>query len=142
VFVHSDRRDWVGLADVLADSVAVDYTSLNGGEAVVIDRDDLVTAWRGTLEGFDATHHLLGSFLIDKITDGSAEIRFYGIATHVLRSAGDDPIWRAARHYDAVLSRSSARCQLTSLALHTDWVTAASKAVVFDLRLVVRGVEM
>jgi hypothetical protein len=123
VFVRCDRRDWSALPEVLGDPVAVDYTSLNGGEPAVVGRDDLVEAWRGALGGFDTTHHLLGSFLIDDLTRDSASIRFYAIATHVLRAAGENPVWTVAGHYDAAVHRASAGWQLAALTLHTDWIT-------------------
>ena len=80
VFVSADRRDWEGLRRVLAESVALDYTSLSGGEPADISRDDLVTAWRGALGGFEATQHLLGSFVVDSVSPDEVRMRFYAIA--------------------------------------------------------------
>lgn len=123
VFVCCDRRDWSGLGNLLGDTVAVDYTSLNGGEPGTVRRDDLVAAWRGGLSGFDATQHLLGSFLVDTVTGAAATLRCYAIATHVLHAAGDRPIWTVAGHYDAELRRAGTGWQLTALTLHVDWIT-------------------
>lgn len=123
VFVCADRRDWDGLRAVLADTVAVDYTSLNGGEPIAgIAGDDLLAAWRQTLGGFEATQHLLGSFLFDETTPQSARLRFYAIATHVLHAGHGDSTWTVAGHYDAELRDDGHGFKLTALTFHTDWV--------------------
>ena len=39
---HTDRREWTELVEVFADEVAVDYTSLRGGEPAKLARAALV----------------------------------------------------------------------------------------------------
>jgi SnoaL-like domain len=119
-FVCADRRDWQGLRGVLADTVALDYTSLTGGEPADISREDLLTAWRGTLGGFEATQHLLGSFVVDSVSPEQVRMRFYAIATHVLHRGYGDSTWTVAGHYDATL-RQEDGWRLAGLTLHVDW---------------------
>ena len=121
VFVCADRRDWDGLQAVLADTVAVDYTSLNGGEPADVPAPALLAAWRQTLGGFETTQHLLGSFLADEITPDRAHLRFYAIATHVLHAGHGDSTWTVAGHYDAQLRDDGDGYKLAALTLHLDW---------------------
>ena len=120
VFVCADRRDWDGLGAVLGERVVLDYTSLSGGEPAELSGDELLAAWRGALGGFEATQHLLGSFLIETISPSEARLQFYAIATHVLRAGHGDSTWTVAGHYDAVMQRDKA-WRLTALTLHLDW---------------------
>ena len=120
VFVYADRRDWDALADVLDDTVDLDYSSLTGAEPASVAGSDVVAAWRENLAGFDATQHLLGSFLVDLLGPGEAQVRFYGQATHVLDTPHGDRTWTVAGHYDATV-RDQDGWRLTALTLHLDW---------------------
>ncbi|GAA3201236.1 nuclear transport factor 2 family protein [Nonomuraea roseoviolacea] len=52
---HADQREWDRLAGIFADSVTLDYTSLNGGEPAVLTPAQIVGAWSGLLGAFDTT---------------------------------------------------------------------------------------
>jgi MFS family permease len=93
IFVAADTRDWAGLRSRLADRVRLDWTSLNGGEPADLTGEQVTEARRTLLSGFDATHHQLGNFLVDEIDAGQARVRFYGTATHVLATPGQDGRW-------------------------------------------------
>jgi hypothetical protein len=53
-----DDLDWDVVRSSFTTKVATDYTSLWGGEAQVLDADELVTWWRQLAPGYDATQHL------------------------------------------------------------------------------------
>ena len=129
VFVSADRRDWNRLRNVLADTVALDYSSLSGSEPADISGDDLLAVWRGNLGGFEATQHLLGSFVFDAVATTEVQVRFYAIATHVLHRGHGESTWTVAGHYDATL-RHDGRWRLTALTLHTDWAAGNQQLAV------------
>ena len=122
VFVCADRRDWDGLSAVLGDRIAIDYTSLAGGEPAQPSRDELLKAWRQQLGGFERTQHLLGSFLSEIVSPSEVRMQFYAIATHVLHAGHGDSTWTVAGHYDAILKYATT-WQLASLTLHLDWAS-------------------
>ncbi len=63
--VLADARDWQGLRTLYTDTVAVDYTSLAGGEPATLSGDEMVAAWRIALEGLDASQHLIANHQVD-----------------------------------------------------------------------------
>ena len=121
VFVGADRRDWASVAQLLGPTIFLDYTELNGGEPGEILRDDLIANWRGTLGGFEATQHLLGSFVFDHASARVVQLRFYAIATHVLHEGHGAHTWTVAGHYEAEVAREDNGWRLNNLAFHPDW---------------------
>ncbi len=120
VFVNADRRDWDALAHVLAETVDLDYSALTGGAPARISGSEVIEAWRGSLGGFDATQHLLGSFLIDVLGSDEAGVRFYGQATHLLDTPHGERTWTIAAHYEATV-REQDGWRVNALTLHLDW---------------------
>lgn len=120
VFVSTDRRDWDALAGVLAETVDLDYRSLTGGEPAQLAASEVVAAWRENLGGFDATQHLLGSFLVEVLTPDEASVQFYGQATHLLDTPHGERTWTVAAHYDAIV-RDQHGWKIAALTLHLDW---------------------
>ncbi len=57
MFFATDRRAWDEVRSSFADTVGLDYTSLNGREPVMIAADDMAAAWKGVLRGFNSTHN-------------------------------------------------------------------------------------
>jgi hypothetical protein len=121
VFVGADRRDWARVAELLGPTIALDYTELSGGEPGEVLRDELLASWRQTLGGFEATQHLLGSFVYDEVSPTVVRLRFYAIATHVLHEGHGAHIWTVAGHYDAAVVRADTEWQVSELAFHPDW---------------------
>jgi hypothetical protein len=120
VFVYTDRRDWEALADVLAVTVDLDYSSLTGAEPARLAGSDVVAAWRANVGGFDTTQHLLGSFLVDLLGPDKAHISFYGQATHLLDTPNGDRTWTIGGHYEATV-RDRDGWRVSALTLHLDW---------------------
>lgn len=61
---HLDHCQWDELPDLFTDEVALDYTSLNGGEPVTVPRKAMVQKWRENREGLAATQHLISNQLV------------------------------------------------------------------------------
>ena len=109
-FFHDvDRQDWAALRAGLADQVAVDYTSLFGGEPERVTADALVGRWRGLLPGFDATQHLLGPVVTsgDDPVTAECNVRAY----HRL----DGRTWMVAGRYTLLVDGG----RVAGIVLHT-----------------------
>jgi hypothetical protein len=94
LFHAVDALDWERVGAVLDDRVAIDYTSLFGGEASTVTREELLLTWQALLPGFDATQHLLGPLRVVEIgADAVAECHVRGY--HHLEGS----VWMVAGHY-------------------------------------------
>jgi hypothetical protein len=82
VGLYSDLRDWNQVAQLLADEVTFDYTSLFGGEVATNSRSDMVGQMRATLQGFDATQHLIGNVQVTVSTAEEVTALSHVRATH------------------------------------------------------------
>ena len=108
----ADARDWDALRTLYADSVRVDYTSLNGGEPATVQADELIASWRGLLPGFDATQHLLGPVLVE--LDGDRAVaRTHVRALHRIAGAEGGEEWVVGGHYTYSLARQGDRWVVT-----------------------------
>ena len=112
-----DRHDWDAVRNVLADTVAVDYTSLFGGEPNSPTAEGLIGTWRDLLPGFDSTQHLTGPILT-KFEGKTALATCAVTATHVLGEAR----WVVGGRYEMTLVRGRAGWQITGVTLRTAFV--------------------
>lgn len=120
MFTATDDRDWDAVAAAFADRVALDYTSLAGGEPAVLSGRQIAEAWSATLGGLDATHHLTGNYLIDVEAD-NATACFAATATHLRAGGHDDPLWTLGARYHAELHRAGGRWLITALTMTAIW---------------------
>lgn len=61
---HVDRQEWEALAELLADPVTVDYTSVNGGSPETYTPRELVEGMSALLGQLDATQHVQANHLV------------------------------------------------------------------------------
>ena len=108
-----DRGDFAALAGILADDVALDYTSLWGGAPTSLARDEVLAAWSGLLPGFDATRHVFGDYEIQHVADG-AVVSGAGIATQWLNGE----TWTVAGDYVWRLTQDGIDGRVSGIALH------------------------
>lgn len=93
-----------------APEVAIDYTSLWGGEAQRTTPDALMDAWRGLVPGFDATRHELKD--VEAQVDGDrATATAFVDARHWIGGA----LWRPIGAYRWMLSRIDGRWRVTAM---------------------------
>jgi SnoaL-like domain len=118
-----DRRDWHAVRDVLAASIAVDYTELFGGEPASMSREDLTEQWRANLGPLDATQHVIANVQASVNDDGTVHATANVVATHVRAGTAGSPIWTVGGWYDAQLSPSDDGYAISSLKLHPTWQT-------------------
>ncbi len=117
---HADRRQWDALAEVFADEVALDYTSLTGGVPAQVGRDALVGSWRQLFGTMTATQHLLGNHLVT--VDGDvAECTAQFQATHLADMASGEDRWILGGHYWFRLIRVSVRWQISAVTMMVTW---------------------
>jgi 3-phenylpropionate/cinnamic acid dioxygenase small subunit len=119
-----DARDWDGLLALFADDVAVDYTSLNGGEPATMPAADLIGGWRKQLEPLAATQHLMGNLSVT-VQHDSATCAANVTATHVRTNSSGGPHWTVGGRYDLELSRSpgSEDWRIAALTLTVRWAS-------------------
>ncbi|WP_231328943.1 nuclear transport factor 2 family protein [Actinomadura graeca] len=76
----------------------LDYTSLNGGEPVVLGPGQIVDAWERGLGGYDATHHMITNHLVE-VTGDTAVCTASFQATHRLENRFGSPLWTLGGTY-------------------------------------------
>jgi hypothetical protein len=77
-----DDRDWTALRRLFADEVLLDLsTHYFGRPPTTVPAADLVELARGTLEGFDCTHHA-ASNVVTRLSGDEAECRTHMVAYH------------------------------------------------------------
>jgi hypothetical protein len=77
-----DDQDWTALRQIFADTVELDLsTHYYGRPPRTLPADELVELARGTLEGFDCTHHAATNLLV-QFTGDEVECRTHMVAYH------------------------------------------------------------
>lgn len=100
----TDRKDWAEARSHFADAVAVDFSSLVGGEPATIPADDLVGGWAANLTAGKPSFHLRGNHRVTFLDDGRAVMLSHGYAWNRLESGGlpengGDPLWEVWGEY-------------------------------------------
>ncbi len=120
MFFATDRRDWTAVRSAFADTVQLDYTSLNGGEPAAVPADDMVAGWKSLLSGFDATHHHVTPVSTSESADG-IQVTLNGTATHRLSSGHGDSLWTIGGYYEADLFATGDGWKITGLTFVATW---------------------
>lgn len=118
--VLSDARDWDGLRALLADTVTLDYTSLQGGEPATLAAADIVAGWSSSFAPLQATQHLIGNHLV-QIDGDQATCLAYFQATHVRPNLHGGPHWTLGGRYDVRLRRVDRRWRIAALTMTAVW---------------------
>jgi hypothetical protein len=113
LFVATDQRDWQQVEDIFAAKVVIDYSSMNGNSAVELTPNQIITAWKSILPGFESTHHQLGNF-ITEVNGETATVFCYGTATHYLSDEKGN-IWTVVGSYNFVLKKLNDQWKITSM---------------------------
>lgn len=118
--VHADRREWALLRGLFAETVLLDYTSLNGGDPVQLTPHEIVEAWSATLGRFDATQHLIANHLVRADADRAACTASFQ-ATHRLAAPHGAPLWTLGGDYRWELTRTGGRWLITTVVMTATW---------------------
>jgi hypothetical protein len=117
---HADRREWERLREVFAEQVSLDYTSLNGGEPAVLSPAQIVEAWTGVFENFDATHHLIADHLVT-VDGDTATCTANFQATHRLANLFGSPLWTLGGIYRFDLVRQGGIWRISGVVMTVTW---------------------
>ena len=113
LFIATDQQDWDQVSRSFADEVLLDYSSMNGSPATKLTPEQIISAWKGVLPGFEHTHHQVGNFRT-ALTGSDAEVFCYGTATHFLTHEGGN-VWTVVGTYDFKLSKVGEAWKITSM---------------------------
>ena len=98
LFIATDQQKWEKVAQLFHEEVLLDYSSMNGNPAATLSSQEIITAWKTILPGFEHTHHQLGNFL-SKIDQQKATVFCYGTASHYLTNENGN-VWTVVGSYD------------------------------------------
>jgi hypothetical protein len=118
----ADRREWDRLEMLFTDQVRVDYTSLAGGEPVLIDRCELASSWSRTLGALSATQHLIAGQIV-RVDGDSATSEANFQATHLGFLDGHNSMWTLGGHYRFELSRLLGEWRIAAVTMTAVWET-------------------
>jgi hypothetical protein len=117
---HADQREWDALKEVFADSVVLDYTSLNGGEPAVLSPEQIADGWAGVLGGFNATQHLVANHLVT--IDGTSAVCTASFqATHRLANPFGAPLWTLGGTFRFDLIRTGTGWRISGVVMTATW---------------------
>ncbi|MEU7863956.1 nuclear transport factor 2 family protein [Nonomuraea sp. NPDC049141] len=114
---YADQREWSRLAEVFADKVRLDYTSLNGGEPITLTPAQIIEGWQGALGAYVATQHLIGNHLAT-INGDTAVCTASFQATH---RKTDDTLWTLGGTYRFDLTRTGDGWRITEVLMTAAW---------------------
>ncbi len=117
-----DAKDWEKCRALFADEVAVDFTSLAGGEPAKISADDLIGGWQTNLFAEKKTFHQRGNHRIE-IEGDSASVFSKAYAFNLLESGEVSGLWEVWGNYTHRLKRTE-----------TGWKCSAMKLEVIHQR--------
>lgn len=116
LFWHTDHHDWDDVKAVFADSVRLDYTSLQGGEPAELAPGDIVAGWSAHFATLDAHQHLVANHLVD-INGDAANVTAQFLATH---QTGED-VWTLGGDYHFDLQRAEGQWRISSMTMTAVW---------------------
>jgi hypothetical protein len=100
-----DRADWTALAGVLAPAIALDYSSLYGGQPHRVSRDELIGRMTRFVGALEMVQHLVLGVLADVHGD-EATATANVVAVHRKATHLGNPLWTVAGTYDFGLVRA------------------------------------
>lgn len=115
-----DAKDWGLARSFFAEEVAVDFTSLVGGEPATIPSDSLIGAWSSNLTAEKTSFHLRGNHRITVDGSGKATMVSHGYAWNrmergALPENGGDPMWEVWGAYEHVFEETDQGWRLTGM---------------------------
>lgn len=120
IAILSDLRDWATVRQCFTDQVAVDYTSLAGGQPEMIAADALVQRWKSAFDStFKTTQHLLGSHAITIQGDNATCLSHFQ-ARHAALDATKG-LWTLGGHYNHDLVRTSSGWRVRGMKMTWTW---------------------
>jgi hypothetical protein len=127
---YADRRRWQDLETLFTATVALDYTSLWGGDPSTIGRVDLISSWSETLGRLDGTQHILAGHLVSIAESGEAATCFANFqATHLGKVRHESAIWVLGGHYRFDFALVDAYWKIGGLTMTMVWETGPREVI-------------
>jgi hypothetical protein len=120
--VHVDGQHWNELLALFAPRIHVDYTSLFGGDAQAMTREELIGGWRRLLPGFTRTCHVIGVPAVT-VNGETAHAAASVVAWHFIKEpelAGRD-CWLVGGCYEIGFEKIDGAWHIASLTLARAW---------------------
>jgi hypothetical protein len=121
LFVHTDTRNWDGVAGCLTERVFLDMTSLTGGEPFTLPAAEITDAWERAFRPLSAVHHQVGNFRVD-LGDGEATASCYGIAYHHRQARAGHSTRTFVGSYDFHLRREDSGWKVDSFRFNCKFI--------------------
>ena len=103
-----DTKNWDLLLGVFANNITADFRSFGAPEVHQGTADAWIESVRGTIDGMDATQHLMANHLYDVVDDlavGTSYIR----AIHICRNDFGGDTYTIGGHYEVKMRRMHER---------------------------------
>ncbi len=121
--LHIDAKEWLELAEVLAETVEFDYVSLFGGQVERLLRTEVVNRWKTQLSPLRSTQHIITNLHIIIKADSTADCVANVLATHVRPNPLGDSLWTVGGRYDFQLAQEGGRWKISAVKLTVLWTT-------------------
>jgi len=115
-----DSKDWSLLDQVFADRLRADFRSFGVKQPFEGTRADWIANVRGTIDGMDATQHMMANHLY-RIDDDRATGTTYIRALHVCRNEWGGDRYTVGGHYGVEMARQADGWRVTAYALNVTW---------------------
>jgi hypothetical protein len=116
VGMWADRKDFIKLRPLFAETVAMDYTSLAGGAPVTVKADDLMKGWEAGLKPFRTQHMITGHLIT--INGNTAESLSNVHAIHYVPNELGISNWQVYGYYEHKLVRTPNGWKITALKIN------------------------
>lgn len=125
-----DNLDWTTFRSLFTAEVALDYTSLWGGNAERMSPDALAASWQQVAPGYDATQHLTGPIAVLRADGQTATCATTVRAYHHVTEDGRDPAtWMVAGQYTIGLERAADGWKISAITLSVSHEEGSRKVV-------------
>jgi hypothetical protein len=118
-----DGLRWNDLRAILTPEVMVDYTSIFGGSAQKVAKEDLIARWRELLPGFTRTTHLIGAIRVS-LVEGFGYAEAPVMARHMIEDdtlSGGRALLVGGRYEIQTEKHSSGEWCIRALTLADGW---------------------
>ncbi len=115
-----DAKDWTAARALFTDQIAVDFTSLAGGEPATVPADALVETWAGNLKPSKTSFHLRGNHRVSFTDKNAAVMHSTGYAWNRLEEGarpenGGEPMWEVWGNYTHTFERMDDAWRITGM---------------------------
>jgi len=115
-----DTKDWAALRSVFTPEITADFRSFGAKAVWSGPADEWVAQVRSTIEGMDATQHLMANHLYTVEGDG-ARGTSYIQALHVCRNDWGGDTYTVGGHYEVEMARAAGEWRIARYALVCTW---------------------